>query len=88
MKFDCEKCGKMDEALLNGYDFGERTLEEVWFRVKKHDNGTCEVYPEDPKELHGLDQKYWLAQAKDFAEKNDVFTCPSCKGQVVPDDML
>lgn len=92
MKFNCEKCGKIDEALFDGYEFGDRILEGVKFKARKNDNGTCEVesvdiWENDPY-LKGLNKEFWLNNAKQFAEKNDIFICPNCRRQVVPDDML
>jgi len=93
MKFDCLKCGKIDVALIDGYSFGEHILEGVKFRVKKNDDGTCEVESvnkwEDDPYLIGLNKKHWMELAKNFAEENDIFECPSCHSQtVVLDDML
>lgn len=68
MKFDCLKCGKIDEALFDGYHFGDRTLEGVMFKARKHDDGSCDVelaegeWQKDPY-LSKLDEKYWMAQA-------------------------
>ena len=93
MKFDCEKCGKIDEALLNGYLFGDRTLEGVMFKVRKNDDGTCKVEPangswDKDSYLRELNKEYWMKLAKEFAEQNDIFECPKCKNEVIPDDML
>jgi len=30
----------------------------------------------------------WMKTAKEFAEENDIFECPHCHGEVLPDDML
>ena len=38
--------------------------------------------------VQSLNKAYWLEQAKDFAEKNDCFECPTCGEQVISDDML
>jgi len=88
MKFDCDNCGKIDEAVFDGYPFGDRLLEGVQFIARKNDDGSCEVRLTEPGMLAGLDEKHWMSRAKTFAEKNDVFECPICHGQVVPDDML
>ena len=92
MKFDCENCGKIDEALMDGYAFGDGTLEGVKFRVKKSDEGTYEITPVDNWEsdpyLVGLNKDHWLQIAKEYAEDNDIFECPTCHQDVVPDDML
>jgi|SaaInlV_100m_DNA_2_1039680.scaffolds.fasta_scaffold26447_2 hypothetical protein len=92
MKFDCEKCGKIDEALLNGYGVGDRILEGVMFKVKKADDGTYSVesvsdWKTDPY-LRGLNESHWMGAVKDEVEDMDIFQCPHCKGDVVPDDML
>ena len=91
MKFDCEKCGKIDEAEFDGYPFGDRLLEGVKFVARKNDDGTCEVRPkgsDDEAYLGTLNKKMWLDRAKTFAEAYDIFTCPTCGGDAVPDDML
>lgn len=91
MKFDCETCGKIDEAEFDGYPFGDRLLEGVKFVAKKHDDGTCEVRPkssDDTTYLQSLNTKRWMKEAKTFAESNDIFICPVCGSDVVPDDML
>jgi len=87
MKFNCEKCGKVNEGKFDGYDVNE-LLEGIQFIATKNDDGTCEVRAEDDRELQGLDKKYLLEKAKQFANKNDVFTCLKCGSQIVPDDML
>jgi len=91
MKFDCETCGKIDEAIFDGYPFGDRLLEGVKFIAKKNDDGTCEVRtkgPDDDQYLEKLNMDYWLQMAKQFAEENDIFECPKCGGDVIPDDMM
>ena len=91
MKFNCDTCGKIDEAKFDGYDFGDRLLEGTMFLATKADDGTCTVRPatsDDDAWLNNLNRKQWLAAAKRFAEENDIFICPQCGGDVVPDDML
>jgi predicted RNA-binding Zn-ribbon protein involved in translation (DUF1610 family) len=88
MKFNCEKCGKVDEGRFDGYWFGDRQLEGIMFIAKKNDDGTCKVRAEDDKYLATLNKKYWLKMAKEFAEDNDIFICLKCGSQIVPDDML
>lgn len=89
MKFDCEKCGKIDVAELDGYAFSERIFEGVIFIVRKNDDGTCEVSPKDKNDVKGYEWNgYWKEIAETFASKYDVFTCPACGGDVIPDDMM
>lgn len=91
MKFNCDTCGKIDEANFDGYDFGDRLLEGVKFTASKADDGTCIVRPATPDDdgyLNSLNKKQWLDAAKRYAEHNDLFECPGCGGEAVPDDML
>ena len=91
MKFDCEKCGKIDNAIMDGYSFGDRLLEGVKFLVTKNDNGKCMVepyHPDDKSYLKTLNYNMWMKMAKESAETNDIFECPHCGSDVVPDDML
>ena len=91
MNFDCEKCGKIKEAIFDGYPFGDRLLEGVKFIASKNDKGKCTVRPlgsDDEAYLANLNKKQWLAAAARFAEENDIFECPTCGGEVIPDDML
>jgi len=88
MKFNCGSCGKIDEAVFDGYLFGDRLLEGVKFAARKNDDGSCEVRLMEPGTLAVPDEKHWMSLAKKFAEQNDVLECPACYGQAVPDDML
>jgi hypothetical protein len=90
MKFDCEQCGKIDEAFLNGYAVGDRLLEGVMFIVRKNDDGKCRVrlHPDAEPYMQGLNKEMWLERAKIYAEQTDIFECPKCAADVVPDDML
>jgi hypothetical protein len=93
MKFDCETCGKIDEAYFDGYSVGDRILEGVMFVARKSDDGSCTVslaggtWEKDPY-LAQLDKTYWMPMLEEYAGQNDVFECPACGGDVVPDDML
>ena len=91
MKFNCLNCGDIDEAIFDGYPFGDRLLEGIKFVAKKNDDGTCEVRPQNDIYFHYLGEinmKYWLGCAKTFAEQNDIFECPKCGEDVIPQDMM
>jgi len=87
MKFDCEKCGKIDEARFDGYGQGAfPDLQGITFVVTKNDKGKCKVRTLNDNDQ--ADARIWMSVVKRWAEQNDVFDCPKCGGQVVPDDML
>lgn len=91
MKFNCDTCGQIDEAIFDGFYFGDRLMEGVKFIASKADDGTCTVRPatqDDEVCIADFNKERWLARAKLFAEHNDVFACPQCGGDAVPDDML
>lgn len=102
VKFDCEKCGKIDIAYIDGYGVGGRTLEGSLFGVKKNDDGTCKIvsyldvdskeidiskWNEDPY-FKTLNKEYWVKALEDYASTYDMFECPKCGSDVVPDDLL
>ena len=90
MKFDCEKCGKIDFALMDGYPFGDRLLEGVMFIVILDDDhkASVKIAPDYADYFSQFNEAHWYPIAKRYAEKNDIFTCPTCGQDVVPDDML
>ena len=93
MKFDCEKCGKIDVELIDGYHIADRLLEGVMFEVRRNEDGTCivNVVKKHAAYFNDLNTVKWLGEAKAYAERNwhdDIFTCPRCKRDVVPDDLL
>lgn len=85
IRFDCEKCGRIDESEFDGYAFGDRQLEGVMFVCSQPKKGQFKVrFKDDPKTdpyLVTLNTKYWLKAAKDYAKKNDIFTCPKVCGR-------
>jgi len=80
-------CGEIDYYLMDGYDFGDRVLEGVMFRVSYNENdeivvATDEDWSDSPY-LVGLNEKYWLEQALANAQGNDIGECQhrgNCKG--------
>jgi hypothetical protein len=56
--------------LINGYNFGDRLLEDVYFEVKFKGNKVLSVKVEkDSKDYFSeLNQKKWLKEAKEYAE--------------------
>ena len=85
MQFDCEHCGKVDHALLDGYDFGDRLLEGVMFEVRVADDGTISIQVQEKHRSYfsQLNEQMWLEAAKERAEEilsdpGDGFYCPKC----------
>lgn len=88
--FDCEECGQIHEALFDGYFFGDRLLEGVMFKAKI-ENGDMTISMNDSNDdayMNSLNKEQWLKTAKQFALKNDIFECPYCGEDVVPNTML
>ena len=81
----CDKCGELDHVLVHGYDFGDRLLEDVWFKVK--DEGghpkAMGVTPECQEYFDDLNTGKWLGACEAFCEHLDLATCPKCRGEVV-----
>jgi len=78
--FKCTGCGKeVDHLMVNGYGFGDRTLEGVMFTVKKDENGKifCSDYPKD-RYTKGLNMEHWVKRCNDYCDGLDIGTCPEC----------
>jgi hypothetical protein len=90
INFDCERCGKVEKAYLDGYSVGDRLLEGVKFICSQNDDNTfiIEINEEDKPYLSKLNIEYWLDRAKISAEKQDIFSCINCGDDIVPDNML
>lgn len=82
-KFVCEKQGEMVElpyAYINGYNFGDRLLEGVMFKVEIV--GTkfkCSVTPSSESYMKSLNKKKWVKEAEAYAESEDIF-CETERG--------
>ena len=60
-----------ESFILNGYDFGDTLLEDVYFKVDVDDDLTVTgvtVMPTAIKYFQTLNTKKWLAAAKDSAQ--------------------
>ena len=92
-KFTCEDCGELDYVLIDGYNVGDRVLEDVkfvFYKLKNGDtilaencileNGHQHKWEEDSY-LKTLNKEYWLKQITDFGSPNPdmyEFECPKC----------
>lgn len=82
MQLVCDDCGPIDHALLNGYHFGDRLLEDVYFKItvsgKKLQAEPATI--EDDAYLDDLNKKKWLREAMKYASDPEaLLDCPSCK---------
>ncbi len=67
--------GPVKQVRINGYNFGDRHLEDVYF-ICEIINDKVKVIKVDPDALdyfNKLNTKMWLEEAQNFAEKNDIF---------------
>jgi hypothetical protein len=62
-------------AVVNGYSFGDRLLEDVRFKITIDANGTfhAEVFPQYKEYFNDLNTTKWLAEACRFAQTVDVY---------------
>lgn len=84
MKLICDNCGNIDHVLVDGYDFGDRVMEGVMFKVEDKDGkphaigviDSCKEYFED------FNKDTWLRRCEAFCEDLDIAECPNCGGDV------
>lgn len=82
MKLKCESCGEVQSCQIDGYSFGERTLEGVMFEVKINRQGkpTLSVTDSCRDYFATLNQKMWLSRGKEYLAGADEIggICPLC----------
>lgn len=93
MIFDCEKCGDVDAVLIDGYNFAERTLEGIMFRVFYRDGKlVSQVEPDYADIFSDYNEDKWLKKCVEHVEsmEDDVEgECPCCGLDIYlrPDDV-
>ncbi len=78
-------CGEIDHITFDGYDFGDRQLEQVMFKASIEDGKVVVNTVDDWSKnsyLKGLNKKHWLKEAKEHQADLDVATCPNCGNDV------
>lgn len=80
MKFQCENCGKVDYALLDGYNVGDRLLEGVMFEIRCINNNIyqAQVTKDCAEYFEDLNKQKWIKAMEEYAAETDVFECPEC----------
>jgi hypothetical protein len=79
--FQCDKCGSVNKAKLDGYLFGDRLLEGVMFEITIDANGKMSADTPDPHDKEYMDDlnvAKWNRAAVETAEDYDIFECSSC----------
>ncbi len=90
MKFICEDfedkkgCGQIDYVLMEGYGFGDRMLEDVYFKVTLNDDKEYTVVEAEGQEdyTQQLNMKYWIKEAHEYVKSYDFAECPHCREDV------
>lgn len=78
MKTFMSENGPLDSAVIDGYSFGDRLLEDTHFIIKINKNGKfrAETHPDSKRYMGDLNEKKWLKEAEIFSEQNDIFMHP------------
>lgn len=81
--FECETCGKIDIAYMNGYLIGDRMLEDVNIECKIVEGKISFSFQEWQKAYTDkLNNKYWMDLAEKKFSKVDWLMCPKCNEDV------
>lgn len=88
-EFFCETCNKkIDFVFIHGYDFGDRLMEDVFFKVRSIDGKPecfglkeeCEPY------MAQFNWEHWKKRCEEHCETYDLGTCPHCNDDVLVED--
>jgi len=80
--FKCKACQKEHEfVLVDGYNWGDRMLEGVMFRVYDNDGDPqLELHDKsDEAYTRQLNMDYFLKEGKVYIEHEEIYGCPECK---------
>lgn len=84
----CDNKCNIDFIYVNGYDFGDRIMEGVKFKVRVV-NGKPECFGMDPDSepyMVQFDWKYWKQKCEDYCDDIDIAQCPQCKQDILVED--
>lgn len=85
----CEFCNQeIDHVLIHGYDFGDRMMEDVYFKVRSIDGKPeCFGVIEDSKAyMKQFNWDHWKERCEEHCKTYDLGTCPTCHDDVVIED--
>ena len=91
--FWCLTCNKLlNEINVHGYDFGDRILEDCYYRVKNENgkpvvlgisDGKNVIDPNDDPYMVGLNNKHWNKLCVEYCENLDIASCPVCGDDIL-----
>jgi hypothetical protein len=90
-KLFCETCNEeQDTVFVDGYDFGDKLMEGVKFKVKFIDGKAKCIGVEEDSEpyMKQFDWEHWKKRCEEFAQDYDVFICVKCGDDVYDEDQL
>ena len=84
MRMNCDTCGDIPMAYLNGYAVGDTLLEGVRFEIRIVEGKmSATTHPDDKDYMGDLNEKKWLKEAARFAANSDGdLECPTCRTEV------
>lgn len=85
MSLYCEFCKKeLPYALVDGYNFGDRLLEGVMFKVEHRNEGPNCIGVEESSEAYmkGLNWEHWKKKCEEYCEDLDIAQCPDCHDDI------
>ena len=82
-KMNCEECGDLEMAYLDGYAVGDTLLEGVRFEIRiVKGKVKATTHQDDADYMADLNEKKWLKEATSTATGYDNLECPKCGGEV------
>ena len=85
----CDLCKKdLDFVYVSGYDFGDRLMETVMFKVKiKEGKPHCfGVKAGQEKYMQKFNWEHWKSICEEYCEDLDIASCPTCGDDIVVED--
>jgi len=79
--FTCDKCGKVDHVVVDGYDIGERLLEGVSFHIRREEGEFSAKVAEEHLpyfKRNKIAAEEWEEEMVSFVEDLDIAACSKC----------
>lgn len=83
------KCNKdLKFVYVHGYDFGDRLMEDVMFKVEVVDGkGLCTgLHPDAEPYMIQFNWDYWKKKCEEHCENIDIAICPFCGEDILVED--
>jgi len=83
---ECNK--KLEFVYVHGYDFGDRLMEDVLFKVEVIDGkGVCiGLHPDSEPYMAQFNWEHWKQRCEMYCVNIDIAQCPHCKEDVLVED--